>query len=337
MENRLIISILQLRQKIYELYQKNSRVCDWIIKGLAAYCLFLSVNSQYGCEGGVMGVLALVLTVICAFLPFRFVYPAMALMTAFHLFEISIDMAAVYLAVVVLSYLFVCRYSPNSALIIAFTPLFFATKLAFLLPILVGIFASIFGTFALVFGVVLYYAGVYSPNVIALISSADGGDSVLACQALLHCYSADNGMLLLIAAFVLAAMVTYFLYHQSFDHAWYIGITAGGLAGLVVYLVGDIIFDIQTGNMMYIYMIPVAILLAAIVQFFRCIIDYSGAEYVEYEDDEYYYYVKAVPKVKEIVDDFAVIDRAKEERRAQEEAKEMMDTADMENAVEIEG
>lgn len=48
-----------------------------------------------------------------------------------------------------------------------------------------------------------------------------------------------------------------------------------------------------------------ALLAATVIQFFRCIIDYGSAEYIEFEDDEYYYYVKAVPKVTTIGEDFS--------------------------------
>ncbi len=34
-----------------------------------------------------------------------------------------------------------------------------------------------------------------------------------------------------------------------------------------------------------------------VLQFLRCKVDYSRTEKVQFEDDEYYYYVKAVPKV----------------------------------------
>ena len=34
-----------------------------------------------------------------------------------------------------------------------------------------------------------------------------------------------------------------------------------------------------------------------IIEFFRFCLDYSRAEKVQFEDDEYYYYVKAVPKM----------------------------------------
>jgi hypothetical protein len=40
----------------------------------------------------------------------------------------------------------------------------------------------------------------------------------------------------------------------------------------------------------------VAVLIAKLVEFFAFNVDYSRTELVQFEDDEYYYYVKAVPK-----------------------------------------
>ena len=39
-------------------------------------------------------------------------------------------------------------------------------------------------------------------------------------------------------------------------------------------------------------------LIAYIVQFFRLTLDYHGTRKLQFEDDEYYYYVTAVPKIK---------------------------------------
>ena len=41
----------------------------------------------------------------------------------------------------------------------------------------------------------------------------------------------------------------------------------------------------------------VSLLIAMIVEFFVFSVDYSRTEYAQFEDDEYYYYVKAVPKM----------------------------------------
>ena len=41
----------------------------------------------------------------------------------------------------------------------------------------------------------------------------------------------------------------------------------------------------------------VGLLIALIVEFFVLSVDYTRTEYTQFEDDEYYYYVKAVPKM----------------------------------------
>ena len=53
-----------------------------------------------------------------------------------------------------------------------------------------------------------------------------------------------------------------------------------------------------TGNIggMIISMI-VSGILVYVIQFFVFSVDYTRAEYVQFEDDEYYYYEKAVPKM----------------------------------------
>ena len=40
-----------------------------------------------------------------------------------------------------------------------------------------------------------------------------------------------------------------------------------------------------------------AVIIGVIVQFFKTVVDYSRVENTQFEDDEYYYYVKAVPKI----------------------------------------
>ena len=62
-------------------------------------------------------------------------------------------------------------------------------------------------------------------------------------------------------------------------------------------LISDLILDRSDE---IISMILGTIASAAIVyaiHFFRFTLDYSGVEYAQFEDDVYYYYVKAVPKI----------------------------------------
>ena len=43
-----------------------------------------------------------------------------------------------------------------------------------------------------------------------------------------------------------------------------------------------------------------AALVSALLQFLECTVDYKHKEFLEFEDDDYYYYVKAIPKLGSI-------------------------------------
>lgn len=81
------------------------------------------------------------------------------------------------------------------------------------------------------------------------------------------------------------------------DYAWIIAIVAGTIAQLGVIFIGDIAADVSVSVIRLLMGILVSIVIAGIYTFFVFAVDYSRTEYVQFEDDDYYYYVKAVPKL----------------------------------------
>lgn len=81
-------------------------------------------------------------------------------------------------------------------------------------------------------------------------------------------------------------------------HAWRISIITGGVAYVFIMLVGSFGMNLNATVAMVPLLICTiaAVLLALVLEFFAFGGDYSRAERLEYEDDEYFYYVKAVPK-----------------------------------------
>ena len=81
------------------------------------------------------------------------------------------------------------------------------------------------------------------------------------------------------------------------DYSWIIAIVAGTIAQLSVIFIGDIVADVSVSVIRLLMGILVSLLIAGIYTFFVFAVDYSRTEYVQFEDDDYYYYVKAVPKL----------------------------------------
>ncbi len=104
-------------------------------------------------------------------------------------------------------------------------------------------------------------------------------------------------MLAMIAASLVSVIVVYLIRRLSVDYAWIIAIVAGAVAHLAVVFIGDFVFDVSVPILQLLIGTLVSMAIAGILQFMIFSVDYTRTEYTQFEDDDYYYYVKAVPKM----------------------------------------
>ena len=97
-------------------------------------------------------------------------------------------------------------------------------------------------------------------------------------------------------AFTITVVVVYLIRRMSVDHSWTIAMIAGVMIEVLILLVGDLMYDTNLSIFSALLGAVVTVLVCKAIEFFRFCLDYSRTEKVQFEDDEYYYYVKAVPK-----------------------------------------
>ena len=107
----------------------------------------------------------------------------------------------------------------------------------------------------------------------------------------------NKEMWLYIVAFIIGFFIIYTIRRQELDHAWKIGIIAGAIANVVVTAMGSIALGVNTSYGPLIIGNIVAAVAGLVLELFLFSVDYARSERLQFEDDEYYYYVKAIPKV----------------------------------------
>ena len=126
------------------------------------------------------------------------------------------------------------------------------------------------------------------------------------------------GMWITVIAFIVVILLVNLIRTRSFDYAWRIAIVAGGVVYVLVILAGGFYFGLNINVIAQIIYTVISVVIGLLLEFFVFGGDYSRTERLEYEDDEYYYYVKAVPKasvatsersIKKINGDTAAADR----------------------------
>ena len=239
----------------------------------------------------------LVLALACSFLPYSAIsFLAAAFMLA-HLWAVSFEVTLVMAVFVLVVALLYYGFHPGDSCLLILTPIFFVLKIPYAIPLIVGLSGGMISVIPVGCGIFIYYTLLYVKQNAGVLTNEISADMMQRFSQIVKSLFGNKLMLVLIAAFAAAIIVVFILKNMSFDYSWIIAIVAGTIAQLVVIFIGDITMDVSVPVSELIIGVVVSLILSGIYTFFVFAVDYSRTEYVQFEDDDYYYYVKAVPKM----------------------------------------
>lgn len=290
--------LLELREKLKMIYSRNETFILPIVKFLLALIVLSTVNGQLGYMARLDSLpIVLIVSLLCSFLPNGCIVLFAALFSLLHMYELSMEVAGVGLCVYLVMTLLFMRFAPKGSLLVVITPLLFVMKIPYVIPIVVGLLGTPASAVPVACGVVVYY---FLSNVAAnatVIGGMGAEEATAKLRMVIDALIGNKTMIVMVAAFVITIIVVYLLRRLSVDYAWTIAMVAGGILDLVILLIGDLMYDTNMSVVEAILGTVLALVVAKILEFFRFCVDYSRTEKVQFEDDEYYYYVKAVPKM----------------------------------------
>ncbi len=290
--------LLEMKERLKQIYSKGEPFLLPLVKFLLAFITFNTLNGRMGYMTQLDNVaVVLIAALTCSFLPTGALVFFAAIFSLAHMYALSLEVALVGLCVYFVMYLLFFRFSPKDSLVVVLTPLLCAMKIPYVVPIVVGLLCSPMSAVSVGCGVVVYYV------IEAIVANASnirtmGNDEMVAkVRILLEAITGNRAMLVIVVSFAITILVVYFIRRLSIDYSWTIAMIAGVMINVVVLLVGDLLYDINISVGGALLGSLLALVVAKIVEFFRFCVDYSRVEKVQFEDDEYYYYVKAVPKM----------------------------------------
>ena len=290
--------LLEIREKLKLIYSKNEVFIIPIAKFLLAFVTLTIINGRIGYMSSIDKLpIVLIAALFCSFLPTGFIIFFAAMFSLLHMYALSMEVALVGLCLYLIMFLLFFRFSPKDSLVVILTPILFTVKMPYIMPIAMGLLGTPASIVSVAFGVVIYY---FLSHVIAsstAISSMDAGEVTAKLRLMIDGILDNREMIVIVAAFAVTIIVVYLIRRMSIDYAWTIAMVTGAIINLVLLLVGDLVYDTNMSVAGAILGTLIALLVAKVLEFFRFCVDYSRTEKVQFEDDEYYYYVKAVPKM----------------------------------------
>ena len=293
-------SLIELRDEIKRIYYRFEFAIVPVLKFMLAFWVLSVVSGKLGYMYQLDNLgLILIASLLCSFLPNGFIIFFVVVLSVAHMYALSLEVAIVGLAVYLVLFLLLFRLGTGSkdSLIIIFTVLFSVLKIPYIIPIAIGLLVSPASIFAVICGLTgyhfLYHVVINAQSICNMGAEEATAKVRLVIDGILH----NKEMLMMIIAFSITIIVVYIIRRLPIDYSWTIAMVAGAILNVVILLVGDLMYDTNQSLLGAVFGSVLAVAAGKILEFLRFNVDYSRVENVQFEDDEYYYYVKAIPKI----------------------------------------
>ena len=329
--------IVAIKDKVRDFFRKYDPIVNPIVRFIFCVLCFFTVRSLYPYFDLTSRTdVCVLLAVMCAILPDGFLVFVVGAIIAINSFKVSLEAGLAFMLLFMFMYCIYIRFFPKCGMAIMLTLMCIVWKIHFAVPFVVGMFAGVGGAVPAALGVLLYYFSTYVEEVHrlmpktdakAIISSftAQGDDKqqMDGLQFLIDNMIKNKEMFMIMGVLIITILVIGIIYSLSFKYSWFVAFGAGAVANIFSYIYMCFVFGFDADLPLCIKGVLLGLIVALIVRFMKGFLDYNHTEIVQFEDDEYYYYVKAVPKLavekKPAVDFSKLTEKARKARAPKKE------------------
>lgn len=291
--------LVYFKETLIYFYKKHADVLFPMFKFIFSLLSLCIVSNMFQYNDAVNKMLIfLPVSAVQAFLPWSFLYFTTYILIMMNLWKVSMDILLGFFLFFVICWLVFARVEMKYAVIAVITTLTFALKIEYILPVLLGLTVGFGSILPAAMGTVVYFLSGYMADVSTLLTTSAASSFGMGLQRILSLLFIDKKLLVLLISFSLIIFITSLLCKLFYERAWLFAVIVGNIALALLLLFGRLIFELDYSIWRVFLEIIVGIICCFIYRFFRGIGDVSRIERVSFEDDDYFYYVKAVPKIK---------------------------------------
>ena len=291
--------LLEIKEKLKSFYGRYDIYIRPLIKFLLAVCVFGLINGNIGYMSKINNMpVTLVLSLLCSILPVNIMILLAAAVVLVHLYALALEAAVMGAALFMLLAFMYFRFAPKTGFYTLLTPVCMHFNIGAVMPMTAGLLGKTYSVVSVICGTIVWFflSGI-KENASALGSSGEDAAVTSKFTAILNQLIGNKEMYLVLLTFLLVTLIVLFIRRLSIDHAWTVAIIVGGLVNFIVLFTGYVLLGISGRITGLVAGSLISLAVALILEFLFFNLDYTRTERVQFEDDEYYYYVKAVPKI----------------------------------------
>ena len=295
--------MLTAKEVVKSFYEKYDRYLNALMRFVFALSVYTAVVFSTGYNATVSSpFVVLLLALISAFLPRAAIAFFTALILTMEFLSVHLIVAAVAVVMLLVMLLVYFVFKTGDSWVLSFTLMMCLLRFSpAILPI--GLLISPAEIPAAVFGVILYGLIIVVRKDFGALSSRGGLNLGGRVNLLLTDLVTSSRFVLILVTLTLTLIFISTVRRSRLNYAAAAASVSGGLLYLIAFLLGNYFLNTEV---QFVSMIA-AFLLDALISWFliQFVIgaDYRRTENVRFEDDDYYYFVKAIPKTSVSITD----------------------------------
>ena len=291
-------TLMEAREVLQKLYSKYSFYIEKIARFILGLFVFYQINSKVGfMESASSGLVTFALAVICAFPPtIIMVLVASALILA-HMYALSLSLFAVVAVVFIVLYALFLRFSPKHAYLTLIVPLALVFNVPLIIPIAFGLVGIPGLMVPAICGIIVFYLLNYIQSAVEVTAELDMQGMIAEAVSIIQGFLGNRDMWVMMVMMMLIIPLVFYLKRISINYAWKLASVIGALTAVIIIVIGNNMAGSEISVTMAFVNMILAIGVGLILEFLFFHVNYSKTERVQFEDNQYYYYVKAVPKI----------------------------------------
>ena len=290
--------LLELKERIARFYGKYEIYITPIIRFVVAFVAFMTINAKVGYMSSLNSTpVVLILALVCALLPVNATLVLATILILAHLYALSLEVCLVGAILFLLLYFFYFRFAPKDGYGTVLTSLGFAFRVPYVMPLAMGLLREVYAVLSLVCGTIVYFFldGIRTNQ--ALLGEVTEDQESSKITIVLNQLLDNKEMFLVLGIMAITMILVYLIRRLAIENALTVAIISGVLFQTIGLIAGYMLLGISGKTVEILVGNVIGCAIAFILQFLFFHLDYSRTERLQFEDDDYYYYVKAVPKV----------------------------------------
>ncbi len=235
-------------------------------------------------------------SVLCAFVPLSAMSIVVEVFLLFELLSLSRMVALVALIFFVVSYVLCGVYHGRGYQNLLGITVTYQLHVPYLMPLESALLQNVNEVTTVICGAtVSYYLKSVKDHATQLMETED---SISIMDLLTEGMVTNVMFYVYLIALVVMFLVVYVIRNLNIAHSWIIGTTVGVVSEFLILLAGYMLTGRNSQIPWLIGGNLIVLLIGFATNYLVLDLDYNRAQKVQFEDDEYYYYVTAVPKIR---------------------------------------